>query len=55
MKKNESLNRLRKQIIITDPYDLVESCWLKGHPSVGKPDEVVWKFGFVLDNLKGFI
>ena len=54
MNKSDSLTRLRNQIIITDPTDLVESCWLKGHPSVGKPDEVVWKFSFVLDGIKGF-
>ena len=53
MNKADFLSKLRNQIIITDPTDLVATCWLKGHPSVGKPDEVVWKFSFVLDTLKG--
>ena len=52
MPKNKKLTKLRNQIIIQDPMDLVESCWLKGHPSVGKPDEVVWKFGYVLYSIK---
>ena len=35
---------LKTQIIITDPDDTVLHTNITGHPSIGKPDEVVWKY-----------
>jgi hypothetical protein len=48
----QQLEILKTRIIISDPSDLVESTRIKYHPSLGKPDEVVWKYGFVLDSIK---
>jgi hypothetical protein len=41
---SSKLELLKKQRIITHPEDLVESTWLKGHPSLGESDEVVWVY-----------
>ena len=43
------LELLKKQRIIKDPEDLVSSTWLKGHPSLGESDEVVWVYEIVRD------
>lgn len=46
------LEVLKKQRIITDPEDLVASTWLKGHPSLGESDQVVWIYEIVRDEFK---
>jgi hypothetical protein len=51
-KVSKKLNFLKKQIIITDPEDNVQSTKLSGHPSLGKPDEVVWSYEVVMQQYK---
>jgi hypothetical protein len=46
------LSIIRNQKIITDPEDLVASTWLKGHPSLGESDEVVWLYEVVRNEFK---
>ena len=48
----KQIELLKKRIIITDPQDNVESTWLKEHPSLGKPDQVVWEYESVIDEFK---
>ena len=48
----QQLQQLKTRIIITDPNDIVCSTKMKKHPSIGKPDEVVWKYSFVVDSIK---
>ena len=49
---SSKLELLKKQRIITDPEDLVASTWLKGHPSLGESDQVVWIYEIVRDEFK---
>jgi hypothetical protein len=54
------LELLKKRIIITDLNDMVARTWLKGHPSLGQSDQVVWVYEIVRhqfrENInKGFI
>ena len=44
---SQKLELLKKQRIITNPEDLVARTWLKGHPSLGESDEVVWVYEIV--------
>ena len=46
------LNRLKNRIIITNSADIVTGTCIKEHPSLGKPDQVVWKFEKVLSDFK---
>lgn len=46
-RKSLTLDQLKIQKIINDPNDLVADTWLKGHPSLGESDEVVWLYGLV--------
>lgn len=48
----QQLQQLKTRIIITDPEDIVYSTRIHNHPSLGKPDEVVWKYSFVVDSIK---
>jgi hypothetical protein len=43
---------LRKQKTIHIPKDIVTRTWLKFHPSLGKPDEVVWYYQLVKDEFE---
>jgi hypothetical protein len=43
---------LTQQKTIKVPRDIVTSTWLKFHPSLGKPDEVVWYYGLVQDEFE---
>jgi hypothetical protein len=49
---NLKLEQLKKQRIITDLENMVASTWLKGHPSLGESDEVVWVYEIVRDEFK---
>ena len=49
---NSKLEQLKKQRIITDPQDMVARTWLKGHPSLGESDEVVWVYEIVREEFK---
>lgn len=49
---SQKLEVLKKQRIITDPDNLVARTWLKGHPSLGESDEVVWFYEIVRDEFK---
>jgi hypothetical protein len=48
----KSVKELKSRIIITDPDNNIESTWLNGHPSLGKPDQVVWEYESVMDEFK---
>lgn len=50
--KSLTIQQLKQQKVITDPKDLVASTWLKGHPSLGKSDEVVWIYEIVREEFK---
>jgi hypothetical protein len=41
------LQQLKSQIVITNPEDVVETTTLRGHPSIGKSDDVVWIYEIV--------
>jgi DNA-directed RNA polymerase specialized sigma24 family protein len=43
----KKLEKIKKQIIITDKEDLVANTWLKNHPSFGESDQVVWVYEIV--------
>jgi len=43
---------LKTQIIITDPDDTVLHTHITGHPSIGNPDEVVWKYEKVCEEFR---
>ena len=47
--KNYISEVLKQQKTIRVPRDIVTRTWLKFHPSLGKPDEVVWYYGLVQD------
>lgn len=49
---SSKLELLKKQIIISDLEDMVASTWLKGHPSLGESDEVVWVYEIVRDEFR---
>jgi hypothetical protein len=44
-----TLEQLRNQRIIKNPKDIITRTWLRFHPSLGKNDEVVWKYEIVRD------
>jgi len=44
---SSKLELLKRQIIITDLKDMVARTWLKGHPSLGESDQVVWVYEIV--------
>ena len=46
------LATLKSQRIITDPEDTVLQTHITGHPSIGKPDEVVWKYEKVCEEFR---
>ncbi len=46
------LKELKERIIITDPEDIILTTRIANHPSLGKPDEVVWKYSYVVDDIK---
>jgi hypothetical protein len=50
--KNYNSEVLRKQKTIRVTRDIVTSTWLKFHPFLGKPDEVVWYYGLLQDELE---
>lgn len=43
------LSVIRSQKIITNKRDTVRRTWLKGHPSLGESDQVVWAYSLVID------
>ena len=47
--ESTKLDKIRQQIIITDKEDMVARTWLKGHPSLGESDQVVWIYEGVRD------
>ena len=47
-----ALDALRKQRIITNPRDLVLYTMLENHPSLNKPDDVVYVYEHVMDEFK---
>ena len=47
-----ALDALRKQRIITNPRDLVLYTMLENHPSLNKPDDVVYVYEHVMDQFK---
>ena len=50
--KNFISDILRKQKKIRVPRDIVTRTSIKLHPSLGKPDEVVWYYGLVKDEFE---
>lgn len=42
-----SLSQLKRRRVIRNPKDIVVETWLRHHPSLGKPDEVVWAYSKV--------
>jgi len=50
--KQTAINLLRKQRIIRRPSDLVLYTQLTNHPSLYKPDDVVYAYEHVLDQFK---
>ena len=53
--KSLTIEQLKQQKIITDPTDLIARTWLKGHPSLGKSDEVVWIYEIVREEFKSLV
>ena len=49
-KTNIQIIKSRK--IITNPRDTVRRTWLKNHPSLGESDQVVWKYGNLIDEFE---
>jgi hypothetical protein len=50
--KNFISDILKQRKTIRDPRDIVRGTWLKLHPSLGKPDEVVWYYELVKDEFE---
>ena len=46
------LHQLKRQRIITLPGDTVRRTSIKGHPSLGKPDQVVWIHERMIDEIE---
>jgi hypothetical protein len=49
-KTNIQIIKSRK--IITNPRDTIRRTWLKNHPSLGESDQVVWKYGILIDEFE---
>jgi hypothetical protein len=43
---------IKSRKIITNPRDTVRRTWLKNHPSLGESDQVVWKYGILIDEFE---
>jgi hypothetical protein len=53
--KKINLNQLKKRCIVPkniNQNDVIERTWLKGHPSIGKEDAVVWQFESIIDEIE---
>jgi len=52
--KKVNLESLKKRRIVPKNINLndtIDSTWLKGHPSLGKEDAVVWQYESVLEEV----
>jgi len=53
--KKINLESLKKRRIVSKKINLndtIDSTWLKGHPSLGKEDAVVWQYESVLEECR---
>ena len=49
VERESKLVFLKNQKIITNKRDIVSRTWLKGHPSLGQSDQVVWVYELVMN------